>query len=109
MAMRTIAATELKRRGLAAVNGLLRKGPVHVLQRNKPACVMLTPHDYERLEAAAGGEAKAPDVWTLLKTMPTTGERSRADIDAQIAAERVSWDGTDMKSRRRKPGRKRDR
>ena len=90
--MRTIAASELKRRGLAAVNNLLRKGPVHVLQRNRPACVMLSPEDYERLEAAAGAEPKTPDVWTLLRTLPTTGERTRADIDAQIADERDSWD-----------------
>ena len=107
--MRTIAATELKRRGLAAVNGLLRKGPVHVLQRNKPACVMLSPGDYERLEAAAGGQQKGADVWTLLGATPTTGERSRDDIDAQIAAERASWDVTVVKARRRKPVTKRGR
>ena len=100
--MRTIAASELKRRGLAAVNSLLRKGPVHVLQRNRPACVMLSPQDYERLEAAAGAEEKTPDVWTLLKTLPTTGERTRADIDAQIADERASWDRPDQ-ARAKKP------
>jgi hypothetical protein len=107
--MRTITAAELKRRGLAALHGLLRRGPVHVLQRNRPACVVLSPEDYERLEVAAGAEATAPDVWSLLKAAPTEGERSRADLDAEMAAERSSWGPGDINGRRKKPAPRRRR
>jgi hypothetical protein len=107
--MRTIAAAELKRRGLAALHGLLRRGPVHVLQRNRPACVVLSPEDYERLEAAAAADGKAPDAWSLLKAPPVAGGRSRAELDAEIAAERASWELSDMKTRRSKPPTKRRR
>jgi len=108
--MRTIAAAELKRRGLAALHGLLRRGPVHVLHRNRPACVVLSPEDYERLEAAAAAaDGKAPDAWSLLKAPPVAGGRSRAELDAEIAAERASWDLPDSKTRRSKPAARRRR
>jgi PHD/YefM family antitoxin component YafN of YafNO toxin-antitoxin module len=107
--MRTIAASELKRRGLAALHGLLRRGPVHVLQRNRPACVVLSPEDYERLEAAATADAKAPDAWSLLMGPPMAGGRSRADLDAEIATERASWDRPDTEERRKKPAARRRR
>jgi hypothetical protein len=100
--MRTIAASELKRRGLAALHGLLRRGPVHVLQRNRLACVVLSPEAYDRLEAAAAADAKAPDVWTMLKELPMAGGRSRAEIDAQLATDRASWGPRDQKLRPRK-------
>ena len=107
--MRTIAAAELKRRGLAALHGLLRRGPVHVLQRNRPACVILSPEDYERLEAAAVAESDAPDAWSLLKAPPVAGGRNRAELDAEIAAERASWDLPDLKARRSRPAARRRR
>jgi len=100
--MRTIAAAELKRRGLAALHGLLRRGPVHVLQRNRPACVVLSPEAYERLEAAAAKDAAALDVWSLLLGPPLPGGRSRAELDAELAAERASWDRPDTTERRGK-------
>ena len=107
--MRTIAAAELKRRGLAALDGLLRRGPVHVLQRNRPACVILSPEDYERLEAAAAADGDAPDAWSLLKAPPVAGGRNRAELDAGIAAERASWDPPGVKARRSRPAARRRR
>ena len=90
--MRTIAAAELKRRGLAALHGLLSRGPVHVLQHNRPACVVLSPEAYARLEAAAKKDAALPDVWSMLTAPPIPGGRSKAALDAEIASERASWD-----------------
>jgi hypothetical protein len=34
--MNTIPAQEIKRRGIAAVDDLIAKGPVHVIRNNKP-------------------------------------------------------------------------
>jgi len=36
-ARQAIAATEIKRRGLSAVDKTLKRGPVHVLTDNEPA------------------------------------------------------------------------
>jgi PHD/YefM family antitoxin component YafN of YafNO toxin-antitoxin module len=45
----TLAAGELKRRGLAAIEERLAHGPVHVIRRNKPAVVVLTEEDFAEL------------------------------------------------------------
>jgi PHD/YefM family antitoxin component YafN of YafNO toxin-antitoxin module len=44
-----VAAQEIKRRGVAAVEGLISKGPVHVVKNNKASFVMLSEKDYETL------------------------------------------------------------
>ena len=36
----TITANEIKRRGISAVDDALLKGPVHVIQRNRPRYVI---------------------------------------------------------------------
>ena len=53
--MNTIAANELKRHGITAIEKLITKGPVHVIKRNQPICVVLTEDEYERLTRAANG------------------------------------------------------
>jgi PHD/YefM family antitoxin component YafN of YafNO toxin-antitoxin module len=92
----TIAAQEIKRRGLAALDGLLERGPVYILRNNRPACVVLSPDAYARLKAAIAPHAPAPsrpDIWSLLLAEPDPpgGGRERADLDAALAAEREAW------------------
>lgn len=88
--MRTISAAELKRRGVIALEELVDEGPVHVLRRNRPACVVLSEADYARLVGGTPGRER-PDIWEILLA-ETTGERSREDLDRQIAEERDGWD-----------------
>ena len=40
--MNTVSAAEVTRRGMAAIEEALDKGPVHILKRNRPAAVVLT-------------------------------------------------------------------
>ncbi|MCC6627316.1 MAG: type II toxin-antitoxin system Phd/YefM family antitoxin [Chloroflexi bacterium] len=47
--MQTIPAQEIKRRGISAVDELLRDGAVHVIQRNRPRYVILDEVQYEEL------------------------------------------------------------
>ena len=47
--MNTLTVSELKRRGMAAIEDGLRSGPVHIVKRNKPAAVVLTEAEYQRL------------------------------------------------------------
>jgi Phd_YefM. len=50
--MNTIAAQDIKRRGISAVDDLLANGPVHVIKNNEPEYVVLTEERYlELIEA----------------------------------------------------------
>jgi PHD/YefM family antitoxin component YafN of YafNO toxin-antitoxin module len=49
----TIPAQELKRRGIAAVDGLIKSGDVHVIRNNRPEYVVLTEERYRELVAEA--------------------------------------------------------
>ena len=47
--MNTIPAQEIKRRGIAAVDDLIAKGPVHVIRNNRPEYVIISQQRYEDL------------------------------------------------------------
>ena len=47
--MNTIAAQEIKRRGISAVDDKLNDGPVHVIKNNEPSYVVLTEERYREL------------------------------------------------------------
>ncbi len=46
---RTIPATEIRRRGLSAVDKALKLGPVHVLRDNEPAYVIMAEDQFREL------------------------------------------------------------
>ncbi len=50
--MNTIPAREIKRRGISAVDDLLEKGPVHVIQYDEPRYVVMTESRYRDLVEA---------------------------------------------------------
>jgi prevent-host-death family protein len=88
--MNTLTAAELKRRGMAAIEDGLRRGPVHIVKRNRPAAVVLSEDDYQRL---AHGKAAIPGGVTALQWLlaqPAEGKRSKTNIDAILKAER-NW------------------
>lgn len=89
--MRTLSAREIKRRGVAAIEELLGQGPVHILKNNRPACVVLSEAEYERLARRKGAET-GRTAWDILLAPAAKGPRSREDIDAQLATERETWD-----------------
>ncbi len=47
--MKTIASSEIKRRGIGAVDELLGNGPVHILRNNTPDYVVLTEESYQMI------------------------------------------------------------
>jgi PHD/YefM family antitoxin component YafN of YafNO toxin-antitoxin module len=51
--LNTIAAGELKRRGLAGIEEKLKEGPVHVIRRNRPAAVVLSEEEFAELVTEA--------------------------------------------------------
>ena len=91
--MNTIAASELKRHGITAIEKLIAKGPVHVIKRNQPVCVVITEDEYERLTRAAGGEAPAQQLsvmeWFSLSPL---GEAEKSELDDRLSRERDGWE-----------------
>jgi hypothetical protein len=89
--MNILTVAELKRRGMAAIEDGLRRGPVHIVKRKRPAAVVLSEDDYQRLKrdrvATPGGGLTAMQ-WLL--SQPATGKRTKARIDAGLKAER-NW------------------
>lgn len=47
--MRTIAAREIKRRGIAAVDEAVKDGPVYIIKNDRPAYVIMDGDYYEEL------------------------------------------------------------
>jgi PHD/YefM family antitoxin component YafN of YafNO toxin-antitoxin module len=50
--MKAIAAQDIKKRGISAVDEALKEGPVHVIKNNQPKYVVLTEERYRDLLAA---------------------------------------------------------
>jgi len=87
----TLTAAEIKRRGMAAIEEGLRHGPVHILKHSKPAAVVLSEADYQRL--AYGKAAPALEGLTAVQYLLAhggDGKRSKEQIDAGLTAER-NW------------------
>lgn len=90
--MNTLTAAELKRRGMAAIEERLRRGPVHLLKRNKAAAVVLTEAQYEEL-AQGRRDVALPGMSAIqwLLSQPATGTKSRRRLDRELRAERDAW------------------
>lgn len=83
-----LTVAELKRRGMAAIEEGLRRGPVHIVKRNKPSAVVLSEDEYRRLVGGtpSAGPGSSALQWLLAQT--PGGSRGKEDIDASVAAER---------------------
>jgi PHD/YefM family antitoxin component YafN of YafNO toxin-antitoxin module len=47
--MKTVAAREIKRKGISAVDEALKEGPVHIIKNNQPRYVVITETRYREL------------------------------------------------------------
>ncbi|MDP2829715.1 MAG: type II toxin-antitoxin system prevent-host-death family antitoxin [Sulfuricellaceae bacterium] len=86
--MNTLTVSELKRRGMAAIEDGLRHGPLHIVKRNKPAAVVLTVAEYQKLSQGRGPTASGVTAVQWLLNQPANGKRSKAQIDTALEAER---------------------
>jgi prevent-host-death family protein len=89
--MNSITAAELKRRGMAAVEEALKRGPIHLMKRNKPAAVVLSEADYEALTAQRQGKAVGMSAMQWLLGSPPRGRKNKSELDAILRAERALW------------------
>ncbi|WP_341645217.1 type II toxin-antitoxin system prevent-host-death family antitoxin [Thauera sp. SDU_THAU2] len=84
-----LTVAEIKRRGMAAIEDALRHGPVHIVKRNKPAAVVLSEAEYQRITACQPPIQPGMSALQWLLAQPATGMRDKADIDAALAEERA--------------------
>ncbi|MFZ4856487.1 MAG: type II toxin-antitoxin system Phd/YefM family antitoxin [Desulfuromonadaceae bacterium] len=91
--MNAIAANDLKRHGISAVELLLANGPVHIIKRNQPVCVILAEDEYEKLTRAAQANTSVHS-HTVMEwfALPASGVSTKEEIDQRLNAERDSWD-----------------
>ncbi|HNA30948.1 MAG TPA: hypothetical protein PLL19_05365 [Thiobacillaceae bacterium] len=90
----TVTTAEIKRRGMAAIEEGLRLGPLHILKHNKPAAVVLSEEEYQRLAQSAVSLPEGLSALQWLLRHRGTGSLDKAEIDASLQAERDSWGGT---------------
>lgn len=84
-----MTVAEIKRRGMAAIEEGLRRGPVHIVKRNKLAAVVLTEEEYQCLAhgKVARREGMTAVQWLLAQAV--VGTRTKDEIDAELKAERA--------------------
>lgn len=86
----TLTASELKRRGMAAIDEGLARGPVRIIKRNRAVAVVLSAAEYGRLTTA---QPLVEPGLTALQWLLTHGAgdgRSREEIDQSLARD-LAW------------------
>ncbi len=89
--MNTLPATEIKRRGVAAIDEGIKKGPVHIIKNNHLKYVVLREEDYAKLLEKSSQNASAVSLSEMLKDRPWEGKAKKTAIKKQIKKERESW------------------
>jgi hypothetical protein len=79
---------EIKRRGMAAIEDALKRGPVLIVKRNKPAAVVLREDEYRRLTGAQPAGARGLSAMQWLLAQPPAGSSSKQQIDRRLSAQR---------------------
>ena len=79
---------QIKRRGLDAIEEVLRNGPVRILKRNRLAAVVLSEDEYQRLVGGAAPPRSGTTALQWLLAQSGTGTRDKKEIDAGLAEER---------------------
>lgn len=93
--MHTLSAYEIKRRGVVVIEENLANGPIHIVKRNQPVCVVLSEEAYAQLikKVAQGAQdtTHTRDAWAHLLSSKG-GKLSKKAIDLRLKKERDGWD-----------------
>jgi len=87
--MNILTVAEIKRRGMAAIEEGLRKGPVHIVKRNQPAAVVLSEGDYRALCQRVEAEVQGTTALQWLASQPPRAQRTKAEIDQRLREDRA--------------------
>lgn len=83
--MNTVPAQNIKRRGISAVDEVLKNGPVHIIKNNQPQYVVLTEDRYRDL-LAAEDEAYMVRVRASLEDVKAGRVQQFKDVDELLKA-----------------------
>lgn len=84
----TLTVAELKRRGAAAVEDGLKRGPIHLMKRNKSTAVVVSEAEYQRLVAASKPRIRGMTAMQWLLAHPSRGRQAKRRIDDRLRRER---------------------
>lgn len=87
--MNALTVADIKRNGFAALEAALAHGPVHLMKRNRPSAVVLSPVDYAELVSKAAGVTAAPkrSALAVFLAQPPAGPTG---LDAKAMTERLA-------------------
>lgn len=85
-----LTAAELKRRGMAAIEEGLKRGPIRIIKHNRPAAVVVSTREYERLLRPNKPAGDMTALQWLLAHPAAKGELGKAEIDRRVREER-NW------------------
>jgi PHD/YefM family antitoxin component YafN of YafNO toxin-antitoxin module len=89
--MNSLTAADLKRRGMAAIEEGLRRGPLHLIKRNKVSAVVISAKDYARLSGSEAARESGMSAAKWLLNLPVKGRKSKRQIDADLRSARDDW------------------
>ena len=81
--MNIVPAQEIKRRGMAAVDDALARGPVHIVKNNRPQYVVLSEENYREL-IEAQEEAALARIKASLEDAKADRVTRHATVDALL-------------------------
>jgi hypothetical protein len=84
----TLTVAKLKRRGAAAIEDGLKRGPIRILKRNKSAAVVLSESDYQRLLAERNEKVPGLTAMQWLLAHPETGRLGERELDRRLRKDR---------------------
>lgn len=84
----TLTIAELKRRGAAAIEDGLERGPIHLLKHNKTAAVVLSEAEYRRLTGAHRRKVSGLTAMQWLLAHPGAGRLGKREIDRRLRNDR---------------------
>jgi prevent-host-death family protein len=89
--MNSLTAAELKRRGMAAIEEGLRRGPVHLVKRNKPTAVVISAKEYARLSGGTDSKLPGMTAFDWLLKQPRPGNKGKEELDRLLRNDRDDW------------------
>ena len=83
--MRSIAAQEIKRRGISIIDKAIKEGPVHIIKNNRPQYVVLTEERFQELTEAEN-EAHLVRIKASLEDLKAGRTTTFKDVDDLLLA-----------------------
>ncbi len=89
--MNLLTAAEIDRRGMAAIDEALCRGPVYLTKRNRATAVVVSAQQYARLSGSNIVKESGMTAVQWLLNLPVKGRKSKQQMDAARRRDRDDW------------------